>query len=82
MTLQETLRQLKAASRAKMPAEAATIVARATERLEQSGIVKMTLKAGARAPDFSLRDAHGTLYDSNELLARGPLILTFYRGSW
>lgn len=40
------------------------------------------LKVGARAPDFTLTDAQGKDVTLSELLKRGPVILTFYRGAW
>jgi peroxiredoxin len=36
----------------------------------------------AKAPDFSLPDARGGTVALSSLLARGPVVLTFYRGSW
>ena len=40
------------------------------------------LKAGDRMPDFLLPDADGHLVDSHDLLAEGPLVVTFVRGTW
>ncbi len=40
------------------------------------------LKVGSHAPDFSLPDAFGATIHLADLLARGPVILTFYRGAW
>ena len=39
-------------------------------------------QGGARAPKFALPNAHGQLVRSSDLLAKGPLVLTFYRGIW
>lgn len=82
MSLNERLQQLKTASRSKLPEEAAAIMASATERLEESGIRRMALGPGRPAPDFVLEDCQGQMYSSRELLTKGPIILTFYRGSW
>jgi hypothetical protein len=82
MTLNETLQQIKLASRSRIPAEAATTMARATEKLKGSGIIKMALGPGKPAPGFALPDWQGNVYKSTELLTKGPLILHFYRGSW
>ena len=38
------------------------------------------LKVGSHAPDFSLPDAFGNSTRLADVLARGPVILTFYRG--
>ena len=40
------------------------------------------MRAGQIAPDFELKDADGNLVSSKELLAKGPVLLTFYRGIW
>lgn len=50
--------------------------------LVETGIAEQALKAGQLAPDFSLPDAEGRLVTLSELLARGPIALTFYRGDW
>lgn len=55
---------------------------RATAELVASHAAERALKAGDRAPEFSLPDADGKMVSSSELLARGPLVLTFYRGVW
>ena len=40
------------------------------------------LKAGDEIPAFTLPNALGRPVSSGELLARGPLVITFYRGAW
>jgi peroxiredoxin len=37
---------------------------------------------GDLAPDFSLPDQNGTLVTLSEELAKGPVVLSFYRGGW
>lgn len=55
---------------------------RATDELIASGAAERALKAGDRAPAFTLQDSEGTTVASKDLLAHGPLIVTFYRGVW
>ena len=55
---------------------------RATAELKASGLAGQAKKVGDKAPSFSLRDPEGNVVSSNELLASGPLILSFYRGVW
>lgn len=43
-----------------------------------AGIVKV----GERVSDFSLPDVNGTQVRLSQLLARGPVVLKFYRGGW
>lgn len=55
---------------------------RATKVLIDSGQADRALKVGDTAPTFELNDSEGNNVSSSELLAKGPLLLTFYRGVW
>jgi peroxiredoxin len=55
---------------------------RATAELIASGQAQRALKAGDKAPDFVLNDPDGKPVSSRDLLAKGPLVLSFYRGVW
>ncbi|HVJ43896.1 MAG TPA: peroxiredoxin-like family protein [Dongiaceae bacterium] len=55
---------------------------RATDELIASGAADRAARAGDKAPDFTLKDADGHTVSSAELLAQGPLVVTFYRGVW
>jgi peroxiredoxin len=55
---------------------------RATDELIASGAPDRALKAGSRAPEFTLPDADGNPVSSKALLAEGALVVTFYRGVW
>jgi peroxiredoxin len=50
------------------------------EKLAASQIAARALKVGATAPDFTLPDPRGTRVGLSTLLARGPVVLAFYRG--
>lgn len=39
----------------------------------------MTIEAGTRAPDFSLKGTDGETYDLADALGRGPLLLVFFK---
>ncbi len=52
------------------------------EKLAESGIARQALQVGAKAPDFTLPDAHGKPVTLSGLLAKGPAVVTFYRGGW
>ena len=54
----------------------------ATEYLIATGQAERALKAGTCAPSFRLRDQLGIEVALETLLKPGPLILTFYSGSW
>ncbi|MDG3441206.1 peroxiredoxin-like family protein [Nitrospirillum amazonense] len=55
---------------------------RATAELIASGAAARALKAGDQAPAFTLNDPDGKPVSSAALLARGPLVVSFYRGVW
>jgi hypothetical protein len=82
MALEDTLRGLREASAKRIPPERAAIMHRATEELRRSGIVDRVIKVGDRLPPFVLPNADGRAVRSADLLAKGPLVLTFYRGAW
>ena len=64
------------------PPEIHPVMERATAELIASGQAGRALKVGDRAPDFTLNDPDGRPVSSADLLARGPLVLSFYRGVW
>ncbi len=80
MSLQDKLDALKAKFETEMaPPEMVAVMHRVTDELLASGQVKRALKAGDRAPTFTLPDAEGRPVSSQDLLTKGPLVVTFYR---
>jgi peroxiredoxin len=87
MSLQTRLDAFKADFRAgkppfNAPPEIHPVMERATAELIASGAAAQALKVGDRAPAFTLNDPDGNPVLSAELLAKGPLVLSFYRGVW
>jgi hypothetical protein len=82
MALEDTLRGIREASAKRVPADKAAIMHRATEDLRASGVMERVIKPGDRLPDFALPNAYGQVVRSADLLAKGPLVLTFFRGAW
>uniref|UniRef100_E6QKD5 thioredoxin-dependent peroxiredoxin n=1 Tax=mine drainage metagenome TaxID=410659 RepID=E6QKD5_9ZZZZ len=80
--LQDQLDAITANTRALVPAERLAIGERAVAELFASGIEERILPVGAQAPEFALEDSTGRLQRSRDLLALGPLIITFFRGRW
>ena len=52
------------------------------ERLDAAQVAAQALKPGDAMPEFLLPSAEGKLVHSADLLANGPLIVTFFRGNW
>ncbi len=82
MTLKEQLNAFQAPARAKRAPERQAIMDRATQDLRSSGIADRGLKVGDQAPDFALPGVTGKMVRSADLLARGHLVVSFYRGGW
>jgi peroxiredoxin len=52
------------------------------QSLAMSSYGKASPAVGARAPAFALPDVRGEIIQLESVLAKGPAIVTFYRGSW
>ena len=82
MSLKEKIEALKAASAQKIPPEAREVMGNAIAALKNSGILDGVLKTGDSAPPFELQNAEGVAVNSADVLKKGPMVLTFYRGAW
>ena len=83
MSLQDKLDAFRADFEGnKAPPQVVAVMRKATADLIASGQAEGALKPGMRAPEFALPDAHGVVVRSADMLKKGPLVLTFYRGVW
>ena len=82
MSLQEKLATIREMSKSRIPPEAQAIMQRGIDDLRAGGIMNRVAHVGQAAPDFTLPNAAGRPVGLTELLARGPLVLSFYRGRW
>lgn len=82
MSLEDTLRGVREASAKRIPPDKAAVMHRATEELRRSGIMDGVIKVGDPLPSFALPNADGQEVRSADLIAKGPLVLTFFRGAW
>lgn len=82
MKLQEKLDAHKKDFVSKVPADILAIMQRAKEDLARSGLLAKAVKVGDLAPDFELKDTEGEAVALGDLLDKGPLVLSFYRGRW
>lgn len=82
MSLEERIAAFRSKFLSQVPEEIRLLMRGAETRLEESGAALRAIKAGDRAPGFNLPNAHGETVSSRELLARGPVVLSFYRGDW
>lgn len=82
MTLKKRLDAIREASRAKFPEEAKAIMAAGVEKVRASGILDSMAAVGAKAPQFQLESSDGRAVSLSNELAKGPVVLTFFRGAW
>jgi len=82
MSLKAELKALQTRLESGRPADVVATMHRAVEELRASGAADRVLKPGDAAPHFVLPSAAEQPIDSRALLAKGPLVVTFYRGRW
>lgn len=78
----QELKELQSNLQKLLPPEALAVFAQDAQALQthHTAILKSTL--GDTAPDFALPNAVGELITLSDLLQKGKVVLTFYRGSW
>jgi hypothetical protein len=82
MTLEERLATIREQSRTRMPPETRALLLRSIDDLRASGIMQRVATVGLPAPEFTLPNAAGHPVSLETLRARGPVVLSFYRGRW
>ena len=82
MSLGEKLDTIRQGADKNIPPDKRAIMHAATDALKASGIEQRVLGVGASFPSFELKNQRGETVRSADLLARGPLVLTVYRGVW
>jgi peroxiredoxin len=82
MTLQQQIEKMQEALLPMIPKNILDTLVSTTRELVESGIADKGLKKGERIPWFELPNATGSKISSDRLLQKGPLVISFYRGSW
>ncbi|CAG0971496.1 hypothetical protein GEOBC_01305 [Geobacteraceae bacterium] len=80
--LQKDLDALRQGYLEHAPPDVVATMGKAAEELIRSGIVERTVPVGSPAPDFALPNAVGREVRLSAVTARGPAVITFYRGAW
>ncbi|MEO1498881.1 MAG: peroxiredoxin-like family protein [Planctomycetota bacterium] len=80
--LQSELNELKAAFTERAPQETIDAFEKGIRDVEAMGVLDRAKNKGDRAPMFKLPDGTGESVALESILAEGPAIVTFYRGSW
>ena len=80
--LQAQIREFQQKMLPNIPKEILDLFEKTTTDLIKTGIAERALHEGAQAPEFTLPNAHGQQVKFSDLLAKGPAVVTFYRGGW
>jgi peroxiredoxin len=81
-TLSQQLDEFLAGWKQRVPPERQAIMERHIAHLKETGFGQKAKQVGQQAPAIVLPDATGKTFDVATLLAKGPVIVTFYRGGW
>ncbi len=82
MSLEDKLQAIREGAKKNFPPEVIEKMHKATAELRDSGIMNTALKVDDVLPSFELPNIEKQIVRSQDLLERGPLVLTFYRGAW
>lgn len=82
MSLESKLAALREASAKRVPEDTRKIMGAATRRLVEAGVMDGVARVGDPLPPFALANRAGEVVRSADLLGRGPLVVTVFRGSW
>jgi len=82
MNLTQELNEFKAKFKASQPEEIKSVMATATTDLIESKLAENSLGKGDTIPNFSLPNAVGEEVSLDSLLAKGAVVISFYRGGW
>ena len=82
MSLAEKLDAIRESGAKRVPAEKRAVMGAATQALRDSGIAGGFIKVGDPLPEFALDNARGHVLRSTDLLNRGAVVLTVFRGHW
>lgn len=81
MIMKQALAEQQAKVKARL-GEKFDVISREVDRIRELGLLDRSLKVGQTAPGFTLPDAFGNDVSLKTLLAKGPVVVSFYRGEW
>lgn len=82
MSLHDDIQTLMGKLGTEVPPELMEKVGAFIGRLAEDGVGASARKVGDLAPDFALKNTSGQPVSLAALLAKGPVVVTFYRGEW
>ncbi|MDO6835643.1 peroxiredoxin-like family protein [Pseudoalteromonas carrageenovora] len=82
MSLKAQIDAYNVQKEAKLPADVLALMDTTNEELIAQHIKDNALQIGAKVENFSLVNHNGESIELNDLLNKGPVIVSFYRGGW
>jgi len=82
MSIKEKLEAVTSEASKTIPENIAKVMSKFQEELKAKGILKNIKKVGDKIQNFSLKNHKNETVELNDLLKKGKLIVTFYRGNW
>lgn len=82
MSLEDQLAKIREAGAKRIPEDKRAILGKATQDLRDSGIMDGVIQAGDTLPPFALQNSSGAEVRSADLLAKGAVVMTVFRGHW
>jgi len=80
--LNEQIRETIQMFRENLPTEMSTLIEQGAGEISALDIIERALQKGDVVPSFELNDQSGENKGLQSYLENGPVVLTFYRGSW
>ena len=82
MSLQAELNEMMAEFSAELSEQEMALILDGINELADNNVTINAKKEGENAPSFSLMNVYGDAIELSEVLERGHVVLSFYRGSW
>ena len=82
MSLATKLDAIREAGAKRIPEDKRAVMGAAQQALRDSGIDSGFIRVGDPLPEFALGNARGQVVRSADLLNRGTVVLTVFRGHW
>ena len=82
MSLTETLLQANKVSREQIPNDMLAEMDAATEALIAGNFSSNSIALGSKFPETTLPNAKGDKVSVQDFIAKGPVVISFYRGGW
>jgi len=80
--LNQQIRETIQYFRENIPADLSALIEQGAGEISALDIIERAKKAGDQMPGFALKNQHGDARSLGDYRAKGPVVVTFYRGVW